>query len=193
MRRLGLCAALAASMMAMGCGKKDGDAQGVASGATLGGSGDAASASKLVPAELAAQLSFEDTTLDDGIHAAVPAGWQSHHIPGMYKPGDDSLGFMTRFSVGTNCDGACQPKDWAAVADKVDFAQFTDGHFTVDKDDKSDGHRLLIARSDDKVYITEAWWRADLPRYLSCSVSLDGPAAKARDAFVAACAATALK
>jgi len=71
----------------------------------------AAEVTKLLPPELAGKLEF--TTAkgeDDRFVAVVPKGWEeSKYVPGSYKPTDSSLGFMSKFSVGTNCDGSCDP------------------------------------------------------------------------------------
>ncbi len=156
--------------------------------------GDAAAAeevNKLVPADLAGKLSF--TTAkgeDDRFVAVIPKGWEeAKHMPGKYRPPTGSgFGFMTSFSVGTNCDGECSPKDWAATAEKVDFKQFLDGdQFEVVKDEKADGSRLLVAKSGDKLYIAAAKWKEGASRYFTCHATLEKDVAAAAPAFEQAC------
>ena len=203
-------AALAASP---GCGKKEEGGSGTESGGAAAGGGTAGGgkagggkagaleavtaaakdANAAVPADLKEKISFAAAEVDEGkVAALVPSGWtESPHIPGSYKPADDAgLGFMTSYSVGTNCDGSCEPKDWAATADKVNFAQFKGEQFTVVKDEQLDGGgRLLVATSGEKTYVTGARWKDGARSYISCSATLDGPAAAAADAFAQACRA----
>ena len=200
-------AALAASA---GCGKKEDAGSGdkaagdkAAGGKEAGGGGTAAAleavtaaaeaANAAVPADLKEKVSFAAAEVDEGkVAALVPSGWtESPHIPGSYKPADDAgLGFMTSYSVGTNCDGTCEPKDWAATAEKVNFAQFKGEQFTVVKDEAMEGGgRLLVATSGEKTYVTGARWKDGARSYVSCSATLDGPAAAAADAFAQACRA----
>lgn len=123
----------------------------------------------------------------------MPEGWkQSDVIPGSYSPPDGAgLGFMTKFSVGTNCDGSCEAKDWAATSDKVDFAQFTaGGAFKVEKDDKAAGQRLLVAgNSDGSKYVVAAFWKDGASRYYACHAKLEQPDAALAPAFEKACRA----
>jgi len=146
-----------------------------------------------VPEALRGQLRFETATVEDGeLAAAVPAGWESGHIPGRYRPGDgSSLGFMTSYSVGANCDGECKPKDWQATATKVELSQFLEGDFTIEKDEKlGDNGRLLVARSSDSTYVVATWWKKDASKYYYCRASLADDAATAAAAFEQACRST---
>src|SRR5690606_5196758 len=114
----------------------------------------------------------------------------NEHMPGRYKPTQEAdLGFMTSYTVGSNCDGSCEPKDWAAVAAK-DFEQFKGEQFTIVSDDELDGGgRILVATSSGKTYVTAARWKDGASRYTVCNATLDGAAVPAADAFVQACRA----
>lgn len=119
-----------------------------------------------------------------------PKGWEGGTIPGSVKPPDAAgLGFMTAFSSGSNCDGTCEPKDWAATADKVEFAQFSRDDFTPVKDEKTDSGRVLVARTPDRTYVVTATWKPGARRYFYCRATLDQEIAAAAPAFEAACQA----
>ena len=69
------------------------------------------------------------------------------------------MGMFTKFSVGSNCDGQCKPKEWEKIADKVNFEPLTKKK--VIKDVKGKGNRLMIAENDGGMKTTEvvfAWW-----------------------------------
>src|SRR5688572_31025391 len=95
---------------------------------------DVAAVNALVPAELKDKLVFEkrDIIEERGKRSkvtytmAAPKDWeQDMKMFASLKPkSDSSLGFMTSLKVGSNCDGACEPKDWAKTSEKVNFAQF---------------------------------------------------------------------
>ena len=117
-----------------------------------------------------------------------PKGWKEV-FDGNLKAERD-LGFMTSFWASTNCDGTCSPKDWEATADKVDFAQFSEkaGQFKIEKDEKTDGMRVLVARTD-QTYIVVAMWKKSASRYFVCRATLDKEAAEAAAVFEKACRA----
>ncbi|MFO0745580.1 MAG: hypothetical protein U1F43_07890 [Myxococcota bacterium] len=193
--KLGWIAAMA--LAASACGKKEGGGG--------GGGGDApaaklpanavADANAAVPKELQAKLEFVEGSYDERnakALAVVPKGWtKSDVIPGMFKPPDGAnMGFMTKFSVGSNCDGSCEAKDWAATADKVEFAQFAGAGFKVDKDEKGAGMRVLVASGDDgQKYVAAAFWKDGASRYYSCRASLERDDAAFAPAFEKACRA----
>ena len=177
------------AMLAVACGKKDSDKKGGEGGGSTAAT-DVSAVNAAVPKELAGKLQFEAAKGEkDRFSFAAPRGWKAGVMPGSYQPPDDAnFGFMTRYSVSTNCDGDCSAKDWAAVTDKVEFAQLTGGDFTVDKDEKADGSRFVVARSSDgSVVVAAAWWKKDAPHYVYCRAKLDGDAAKALAAFEKAC------
>jgi hypothetical protein len=143
-----------------------------------------------IPEELHGKLEFGAALGEKDRHVvAQPKGWEGGTIPGSVKPPDAAgLGFMTGFSSGSNCDGACEPKDWAATADKVEFAQFSRDDFTKVKDDKTDTGRVLVARTPDRTYVVTATWKPGAKRYFYCRATLDQEIASAAPAFEAACA-----
>lgn len=160
---------------------------------------DPAAANALVPAELKEKIVFEQRELQEErgksstvtYTLAAPKGWeQSGKMFAKLRPKDD-LGFMTSFDVGTNCDGTCEPKDWAATADKVNFKQFADGKIL--KDEKTDTSRLLIAEKSGSTYVVYAWWTKGGRKYATCSATLEAPAAPAAPAFAEACKAVNIK
>ena len=181
------------AMLAAGCGKKDGgSAQGADPKAELAKAEKAvAGVNGLVPEALKGKLEFTAVLDAEKQYAVVrPKGWDQKGLPGRVTPPDAAgLGFMTALWTGSNCDGSCEKKDWAAVADKVDFAQLKGQSFTTVKDEKRDGGRLLVARSDDRAYVVWAQWKPDARRYFVCRATLDKEAAAALPAFEAACAA----
>ncbi len=199
MRAIGigvLVVALGAATAACG-GKKDGGAGG-------GGKADAkaelaaiagkpvADVNAQIPEELAGKLEFVAVLGEDDEHVAVqPKGWEgSKGMPERVKPPEAAgLGFMTTFSTGSNCDGTCEPKDWPATAEKVDFAQFKGQDFTIVKDEKNGSTRVLIAKTVDRTYVVAATWKEGAKRYFICRATLDQEIAAAAPAFEAACRA----
>lgn len=156
-----------------------------------------AEANASVPEELKKSLTFIGAKAEeDTMAVVVPSGWNESFMPGSYEPPDESnLGFMTRFSVGSNCDGLCAKKDWKAAVAKTEFGQFLEGdRFTIDKDEAlGDNGRLMVASADDSTYVVSAWWKDDASRYFYCRANLEKEIAGAVDAFEEACrAATVL-
>jgi hypothetical protein len=159
---------------------------------------DVAAVNALVPADLKAKLVFEKTDIVEEhgrrnvtYTVAAPKGWkESMKGFGSLKGGDD-VGFMTSFSVGSNCDGSCEPKDWAKVADKVNFNQFADA--TVVKNEVTPTSRLLIADRDSSTYVVYAWWSDGARNYHTCVASLEQPVRAAAPAFAKACQAVAIQ
>ena len=161
---------------------------------------DAAAVNALVPADLKAKLVFDKTDIveERGKHSvtytmAAPKGWTSKMkgFASLHPADDANLGFFTEVSVGSNCDGTCEPKDWAKVADKVNFKQFEADK--VIKNVTTPTSRLLIASRDDKTtFVVYAWWENGARRYNTCSATLDEPVKAAGDAFAKACQAVAV-
>ncbi len=183
---------LAVSLLA--CGKSDKAADKAAPAPTI----DVAAVNALVPADLKAKLVFDKTDIveDRGRHSttytmAAPKGWAPHMKGFASLKGGEDLGFFTSLDVGSNCDGTCEPKDWAKTADKVNFAQFAKD--TVIKNEVKPNSRLLIAQRDGKTtFVVYAWWESGARRYHSCSATLDEPIKGAGDAFAKACQAVAI-
>lgn len=154
---------------------------------------DPAAVNAAVPADLRASLAFEVKTVEDGeLSALVPRGWvESEYMPGKFEPPDSSdLGFMTRFDVGSNCDGLCAAKDWKATVEKAEFGRLSDDPgFTIAKDEQIPGGRIVVGRSERSSRVIAAWWKEGASKYYVCRASLDGDAARAIDAFERACRA----
>jgi len=138
------------------CGKKKG---GDAAVSVTKADADAANA--LVPADLKSKIEFEVRTIDDGMKHhptkytyVAPKQWKKGFMPGSFEPNDgDNMGFGTSVDVGTNCDGSCEPKDWAKVSDKVNFSQYTAGKATgkIIKDEKGKNDRLMVFANEPTV------------------------------------------
>lgn len=176
---------------AAGCKKKDDSGEeSTAAKAVAAKPIDVGAINSAVPSTVPG-LSFTTATLtDDNIEAVVPAGWEgSKVIPGRYRPAQGSdLGFFTDYAVGSNCDGACQPKEWKPVVDKVEFGRLGDA--TIVKDEPLPNGRIVIAKSDDRTEVIAAWWKEGASHYAFCRATLDGKTADAVDAFEQACRAT---
>lgn len=146
----------------------------------------------LVPKDLQAMLAFErrEVIEDRGrskitYTLAAPKGWKQSMPSFANLKGGDDVGFMTSLDVGSNCDGTCEAKDWAQVADKVNFKQFGDA--TVVKNETTATSRLLIADRGDTSYVMYAWWTTGARSYHTCMVTLEEPVRAAAPAFAKAC------
>jgi hypothetical protein len=184
-------------VIAAACGKKDGGGGGSASAAKI----DVAGVNALVPAALKDKLVFEQREVkeDSGKHSptftlAAPKGWeQKMKMMATLRPPDNAnLGFMTEFHLSSNCDGDCVAKDWAATADKVNFAQFASNGSKIDKDEKGKSDRTMVATTEDKRYVVYAWWEDGAKRYHYCSATLEKEVVDAAPAFEKACKAVAV-
>lgn len=159
---------------------------------------DVAGVNALVPAELKDKLAFEqrDIIEERGKRSkatftmAAPKDWeQDGKMFASLKPKSDAnMGFFTKLSVGSNCDGACEPKDWAATSEKVNFSQFRNG-WTIVKDESNKTSHLMIAEKDNRTDVTYAWWTDGARQYFTCSATLDGAEKAAAEAFAKACQA----
>lgn len=162
---------------------------------------DVAGVNALVPAELADKLVFDkvDILEERGrstttYTVAAPKGWQPRMkgFASVEPPKDGpDLGFMTSFQLGSNCDGMCQPKNWAETADKVNFSQFKGDKILDEKTTKTS--RLLVAEKGDNTYVVYAWWTDGASRYHTCQATLEAPVKAAAQAFAKACQAVAIK
>lgn len=196
MKTLILSALVVLSVAACDAKKEGAGANGGDNAATAKLSATAvADANAAIPDALKTKLKFVEGAHEDRklkAPAVLPEGWKTGGvIPGSYKPDDNAdLGFMTKYELGTNCDGACEAKDWAAVSENVEFAQFKGAQFTVTKDEKTPGFRILIATTKDgTAYIRSAFWKAGANRYFTCGATLDPKIAAAAPAFEKACRA----
>jgi hypothetical protein len=186
------------------CGKKDGDK----GGGDKGGGGkpasaaiDVAAVNALVPAALKDKLVFEKRDIPDESSKkpttwtlAAPKGWeQKMKMFAKVRPPDSAdMGFMTEFGVSSNCNGSCEPKDWAAESDKVNFAQFKTNGSKIEKDEKGANDRTLIAATDDKRYVVYAWWTSGAKKYFYCTATLEKQVMDAAPAFEKACKAVSV-
>jgi len=184
---------------ATACGKgKDGGGSSATKG--TGMAIDAAAVNSLVPEPLKAKLVFEkqDIVLERGkdkttYTLAYPKGWtqRSKMFGNLEAPSEAGVGFMTKLSVGSNCDGECKPKEWEKVADKVNFAPLAQGK--VLKDVKGKGTRLMIAQPTGEgpstTSVVYAWWTDGASSYHTCEATLDSDIKDAAPAFEKACQA----
>ena len=177
-----------ALVVAAACGKSESSPS--APAVTL----DVAGVNALVPAELKGKLEFEQRDLveergrkADTYTLAAPKGWKQDMKSFAKLQAGDDLGFMTSFGVGSNCDGACEAKDWAKVSDKATFAQFRDGKIVKDEPGKTS--HLMIADKGDETYVIYAWWQDGGKRYYTCTATLEAPVRAAAPAFAKACQA----
>ena len=144
-----------------------------------------------IPEELKGKLEFTAALGEKDRHVAVlPKGWEGGNVSGSVRPPDAAgLGFMTLYVTAASCDGGCEPKDWAATADRVDFAQFKGQDYTVLKDEPLAAGRLVVAKTVDRTYVVAATWKPGAKRYFVCHATLDQEIAAAAPAFEAACRA----
>jgi hypothetical protein len=198
MKKLAIVTAIVPALVPLvvtaACGKSDKD-KGASSAPAA--QIDAAAVNALVPADLKDKLVFEKRDLieERGKRSkvtytmAAPKDWeQDMKMFASVKPKSDSpLGFMTSLKVGSNCDGTCEPKDWAKTSEKVDFAQFRDGKIIKDEQNKT--NHLMIAEKGDSTYVVYAWWADGARKYYNCHASLEAPVKAAVDAFAKACQA----
>lgn len=156
---------------------------------------DAAPINALVPAALKDKVIFEQraVVLKQGRHDTTftliaPKNWkQQSEMFGNLK-GDDKAGFMSELSIGTNCNGLCEAKDWAKESDKSDFAPHAKDKIL--KDEKGPGRRTMIAVSDGalaKTTVVTAWWTEGDKKYFICRAELDDAIKDAAPAFEKAC------
>ena len=162
---------------------------------------DVAAVNALVPADLKDKLVFEKRDLAEErgkkgrkriYTMAAPKDWeQDMKMFANVKPKSEAnLGFMTSLSVGSNCDGTCEAKDWAKTSEKVNFAQFRDGKIV--KDEQAKTNHLMIVEKGDSTYVVYAWWNDGGRMYYSCTASLEKEVKGAADAFAKACQAVNL-
>ena len=156
---------------------------------------DAAAVNALVPTELKAKLVFDKTDVVQQMGKskattftlAAPKGWKQDDTMFAKLHGGSDAGFMTSVDVASDCNGSCEPKDWAAAADKVLFNQFKDA--AVVKNETTPTSRLLIATRDTTTFVAYAWWVNGAKRYHYCMATLEEPVAAAAPAFAKACQA----
>ena len=181
---------VAGALFACGKGRDQAAAKGKAPVAAI----DVGGVNALVPAELKAKLVFDATDVVEGLGhhlrtytLAAPKSWTSKMKGFASLKSSDDLGLFTSLDLGTNCDGLCEPKDWAATSAKALFAQFAKDR--VIKDEQRPNSHLLISERDQTTFVVYAWWRDGAKRYYSCTASLEGVVKGAAPAFEKACQA----
>lgn len=183
---------LFAALCGVACGEKKDEAGGGAAKSGGAATGGVQAVNAAIPAALADKLVFEPGKGEDGeADILVPKGWKAGFMPGSFEPPDESdLGFMTDYTVKSNCDGMCQPKDWKGTAEKEEFAEFRREGFKIEKEEDIPGGHMLVASKDDKTWIAFAWWKDGVNKYWACRATLHGKIAAAAPAFEAACRET---
>ena len=129
----------------------------------------------------APRVRFAARLVDGGrILASVPEGWKPGLNPGRFDPPEkEMLGFATRYTVATDCNGICEPKDWPAVmvSDVLTAFDDTDHYEILARVDLTDppGKRLTARSKDnDLVHVLATRWKEGLDRYYLCRANLDG-------------------
>ena len=187
-------------IVAAACGKKDGDKGGGGDKKSGGGTVDPGPANAAIPAAWKGKIEFEAATIaddfdkDGGVKAVVPKGWAGGKgIKAMREPPQGGgFGFMTHIWAGSGCGGECKERP-AAELEKEANKSFFDTLLAhtpppkVIKDEKTPGHRLLVAEEDSKITISSAWWTDGGKRFQFCTVDLDKEAKDLEPAFEAAC------
>jgi hypothetical protein len=143
---------------------------------------DPAAVNALVPAALQAKLTFEERSVEEErgrrskttYTAAAPKTWTTDDKLKMFAtlrpPTADGYGNFTEMRFGSNCDGACESKDWAKVSEKVDFAQYRSKKIVKDEVGKT-SHLMTVEDGDD-THVIYAWWVDGGDHYYTCRVTL---------------------
>jgi hypothetical protein len=199
-----------ALVAAVGCSKSNGDSSSPSGKAAEVSGDDVGAINGAISGDLKGKVEFEAGRVElrkgRGIKLPVPKGWKPGFMSGTLQPADaeemgpsKTLG-ATTFRVGSDCNGMCEKKDWAKVADEVRFSRFTSGKIEgkVIKDEKGDNRRTLVFEGkpsesfrdrDIAVHVVVAWWKPDDERYYTCTAELGAPAVGLAAAFEKACAA----
>jgi hypothetical protein len=163
-----------------------------------------AAVNALVPAEWKAKVEFELGSVKDtrgGVKGdtyklALPRGWKPAYKAGSLQPPDADefgrsvgLGATAQMMVGSNCNGECMNKDWAAEVDKTYYQKFTAATElgTITRDDKTATGRTLVFTRPDEVNILTTWWQANGSQHFICEVKLQDAAMVLAPAFEKAC------
>lgn len=173
---------------------------------------DVAAVNAAIPSELKGKIEFEIGTVEIGLgkrskkklRLVMPKGWKPGFMAGELEPADagnfgsPTLG-KTSLELGSNCDGVCEAKDWAAVSDKVVFAHLAAGkagNGKVIKDVKGKNTRTMVfehavaetfADKDVAITVVTAWWIPDGEKYFTCRAELGTPVKGLAAAFELAC------
>jgi hypothetical protein len=143
---------------------------------------DPAAVNALVPAALQAKLTFETQSVDEErgrrsktvYTMAAPKTWKPDDKMKMFAtlrpPSEDGYGNFTEMRFGSNCDGACESKDWAKVSEKVDFAQYRSKKIV--KDELGKTSHLMTVEDGDDTHVIYAWWVDGGDHYYTCRATL---------------------
>ena len=169
---------------------------------------DADAVNALVPADMKDKVKFEVRKIEDKMGrrtttytVVAPKDWKNGFMPGSLEPADsDNFGSKTfgktSFKVGSNCDGECKPKDWAATVDKVYYSQFTGGKVEgkVLKDDKQKTSRTMlfeqekaVSTGEKSIQLIATWWTDGSKKHYTCEAELGVNALGLAAAFEKAC------
>jgi hypothetical protein len=157
---------------------------------------DVAAVNALVPASLKDKVTFEKTEIVEErgrskriYTVAAPKGWTQgmKAFAKVKPPSEASLGFMTELTVGTDCNGACEPKDWAKTLEDMVKQQFGDAKLT--KDVKGPNSRTIIADRGENVVVIVASWTEGAKEYNRCGGTFEGAAKELVAAVEKACEA----
>jgi len=171
---------------------------------------DVAAVNALVPAALQSKIVFEEKSVEEErgrksktiYTLAAPKTWTTDDKMKMFAtlrpPSADGYGNFTEISLGSNCDGRCEEKDWAKVSEKVNFAQYRTKKIL--KDELGKTTHLMTVEDGSDMNIIYAWWVDGGEHYYTCRVTLskgfmdDSPDPRAAaPAFEKACQAVNVK
>jgi len=197
-----LAVSLVLVLCAAGCKDKSGGArkQRTADEVKRSLEGELAKVNEAVPEPMREKLTFVAAIGEKGRTVMVqPKDWERDVLGGV-RPKDASPGDLTSFSVGSNCDGMCEPKAWASIVEKVDFGPYRSAQsgYTIEREETvpfEDGNAKLLlatgtwANEPSKILVVSIWNDKE-PRYFTCRVKLQGEWIKALPAFEKACRAT---
>jgi hypothetical protein len=188
-------------VLAAACGKKDGDKGKSGPARTV----DPAPANAAIPAAWKGKIEFEAMKIADDfdkegtVTAVVPKGWVAGKgIKAMREPpeGAQGFGFGTHMWPGSGCGGECKARPSAELEAEANKSFFSNllAHTPppkVIKDEKTPGHRLLVAEDQgggmDHISIMSAWWDDGAKRFSFCTVELAMEAKDLEPAFEQAC------
>ncbi|CCM65728.1 MAG: hypothetical protein WBB51_07265 [Candidatus Microthrix parvicella] len=163
------------------------------------GTGDAGPANDALPSGTSLRFEAQPFALDDdGEYSATivaPVGWDEGRFLGVAfePPSDEDLGFFTKMSVETGCDGMCEPTDWEKRLNGPD------GFLTLQTKDVDVVEQRSTKGSDGTVLITEdsfgtnvlvLRWDDSADHFFQCEADLDEDDANLAEAFTAACEAS---
>lgn len=122
--------------------------------------------------------------------AVAPADWVEG-LGGLFleppEAGPGAASWGVRLAVDTNCDGLCEPKDWPAIAERIELAPLRRAPAVILRDEALDSGRLLVVEQDGVVTIALVRWRPGGDRYFVCRARLAGSWVERADDFVGAC------